>query len=212
MTPHPRESHAQVRAPKRGAVIKSVRVVVLAGGVVVAGCSSPPVQTTPAPAPAPVVAAPPPRPVPRATAAAIVRDVSGRQVGALQFAETYAGVLITGSIGDLGLGGHAVHIHSVGKCQAPFLSAGGHFNPTNRRHGYKSANGPHLGDLPNLDLPAAGVRRFEMLLPGVMLRGPNGVLDSDGASIVVDSGRDDYVTEPEGNSGGRIACGVIVLR
>lgn len=192
--------------------MKRVRFAVVAGAVVVTGCSQPQPVQAPAPAPAPVVVAPPPRPVPRATAAAIVRDVSGKQVGSMQFTETYAGVLITGSIGNLGLGGHAIHIHEVGKCELPYTTAGNHFNPTNRHHGYKNATGPHLGDLPNLDLPAAGVQRFEMLLPDVMLKGPNGMLDVDGASVVVHASRDDYVADPSGNSGGRIACGVIVQR
>jgi Cu-Zn family superoxide dismutase len=191
--------------------MKPVRFV-LAGAAVVAGCApSAPVQSAPPPSPAPVVA-PPSRPAPTAKAASIVRDASGKQVGSLQFAETYAGVLITGSMGDLGLGAHAIHIHAVGKCEAPFTTAGAHFNPTNRQHGYKSSTGPHLGDLPNLDLPAAGVQRFEILLPGVMLKGPTGLLDGDGAAVVVHATRDDYVTDPAGNSGGRIACGVIVQR
>jgi Cu-Zn family superoxide dismutase len=191
-----------------------VRYVAAGAAVValVAGCSSAPATPAPAPAPAPVVAAPPPRPVPSASAAAIVRDVSGKQVGSMQLTETYAGVLITGSIGNLGLGGHAIHIHEVGKCEVPYTTAGGHFNPTNRHHGYKSPTGPHLGDLPNLELPAAGVQKFEMLLPGVMLKGPSGLLDGNGAAIVVHASRDDYIGDPSGNSGGRIACGVIVQR
>jgi len=190
--------------------------LVLGGGVavvaMVVSCSQPQPVQAPAPAPTPVVVAPPPRPVPTATAGAIVRDASGRQIGALQFADTYAGVLITGSVGNLGLGGHGIHIHAVGKCEPPFTTAGPHFNPTNRHHGFKSSTGPHLGDLPNLDLPAAGTQRFEMLVPGVMLKGPNGLLDADGASIVIHAERDDYITDPAGNSGGRIACGVISQR
>jgi Cu-Zn family superoxide dismutase len=192
--------------------MNTVRLLLAGGVAVVAGCSQPQPVQAPPPAPAPVVKAPPPRPVPTATAGAIVRDASGKQIGALQFADTYAGVLITGSVGNLGLGGHGMHIHSVGKCEAPFTTAGPHFNPTNHQHGFKSSTGPHLGDLPNLDLPAAGTQRFEMLLPGVMLKGPNGLLDADGASIVIHSERDDYITDPAGNSGGRIACGVIVQR
>jgi Cu-Zn family superoxide dismutase len=192
--------------------MKTGRFILATGAAVAVGCSQPQQTPTPQPAPAPVVAAPPPRPVPTATAGAIVRDASGKQVGALQFADTYAGVLLTGSMGNLGLGAHAMHIHSVGKCEAPFTTAGAHFNPTNHQHGFKSSTGPHVGDLPNLDLPAAGSQRFEMLIPGVMLKGPNGLLDADGASVVVHASRDDYVTDPAGNSGGRIACGVIVQR
>ncbi|HEY4307118.1 MAG TPA: superoxide dismutase family protein [Gemmatimonadaceae bacterium] len=192
--------------------MKLVRCAFAVGAAVVAGCSQPaPVQTAPPPAPAPVVA-PPPRPNPTATAASIIRDGSGKQVGSLQLAETYAGVLITGSVGNLGLGTHAIHVHEFGKCEAPFTSAGGHFNPTNHAHGYKSPTGPHLGDLPNLELPAAGTVKFELLLPGVTLKGPHGLLDADGASVVIHASRDDYIGDPSGNSGGRIACGVIVAR
>lgn len=193
--------------------MKTAHFLAVAGAALIAACGQPStIQPAPAPAPAPVVAPPPPRPVPRATATAIVRDAAGRQVGSLQFAETYGGVLITGTLNDLGLGAHGIHVHAVGKCEAPFTTAGPHFNPTNRQHGYKNPNGPHLGDLPNLDLPAAGVRRFELVLPDVMLRGTNGLLDADGASIIVHASRDDYLADPSGNSGGRIACGVIIGR
>jgi len=113
---------------------------------------------------------------------------------------------------DLGLGGHGIHLHEVGKCEPPFTSAGAHFNPTNRTHGFKASGGGHLGDLPNLDLPAAGAQRFEMLVADVTLRGRNALLDADGASIIVHTTRDDYVTDPAGNSGGRVACGIIIQR
>lgn len=187
----------------------AVRVAILA---IAAGCSPATTKQAPAPAqPAPVVA-PPPRPVPTATAAAIIRDPSGKQIGSIMLIDTYSGVLIMGNVGDLGLGVHAIHIHAIGKCEAPFTTAGGHFNPTNRQHGYRSATGPHLGDLPNLDLPAAGREKFEMLLPNVTLKGDHGLLDADGASVVIHASGDDYATDPAGNSGGRIACGVIVAK
>ena len=212
---HDQNSSPELRPQVRSAAGRSnyiTRLVVATGAAVVAGCSQPQTAQRPASEPAPVVAPAPTRPAPTATAAAIVRDVSGKQIGSLQFAETYAGVLITGSIGNLGLGAHAIHIHEFGKCEPPYTTAGAHFNPTHRYHGYKNATGPHLGDLPNLDLPAAGVQKFEMLLPNATLRGPNGILDSDGAAVVVHASRDDYVSDPSGNSGGRIACGVIVQR
>ena len=186
--------------------MKTVRFV-LPLGALLAACTQAPATQNPAPSTAsPVMATPPSRPAPTATATATLRDASGKQVGTLSFADTYAGVLITGAVNDLGLGAHGIHIHAVGKCEAPFTTAGGHFNPTNHQHGYKSATGPHAGDLPNLDLPAAGSQRFEMLVADATLRT---ILDADGAAVVVHAARDDYMTDPAGNSGGRIACGVI---
>lgn len=145
-------------------------------------------------------------------AAAVIHDLAGARVGTATFTDTYTGVLVTASVSGLGLGGHGIHIHDVGKCDPPFTSAGGHFNPEHRRHGFLNANGSHLGDMPNIDTPAAGRLHFEFLLPGVTLHGKNALLGADGASIVVHSGRDDYTTDPAGNSGARIGCGVIVAK
>jgi Cu-Zn family superoxide dismutase len=115
-------------------------------------------------------------------------------------------------VGGVGLGAHGIHVHAVGRCEAPFTTAGGHFNPANRQHGFRNPNGPHLGDLPNIDTPAAGMLKFEFLLPGVTLKAENALLDADGAAIIVHASRDDYMGDPSGNSGGRIACGVITAR
>jgi Cu-Zn family superoxide dismutase len=145
-------------------------------------------------------------------ASAVLRDLTGRRVGTATFTDTYTGVLVSADLMGLGLGAHGIHIHEVGRCEAPFTTAGGHFNPEHRHHGFLNPNGSHLGDMPNIDTPAAGQLRFEFLLPGVTLKGANALLDADGASIVVHSGRDDYSTDPSGNSGSRIACGVIVAK
>lgn len=177
-----------------------------------AACTQPSGQA-PSPSPAsPAASLPTPPTVAQVTAVATLRDGSGRTVGSATLIDTYSGVLITASVSDLGLGAHGIHIHAVGKCEPPFTSAGGHFNPANRQHGFRNANGPHLGDLPNLETPAAGTLKFEALLPGVTLTGTNALLDADGAAIVVHAARDDYTTDPSGNSGGRIACGVIAQR
>jgi superoxide dismutase, Cu-Zn family len=164
----------------------------------------------------PVASAPPPartQPVPayNATATATMRDLVGSRVGTVTFTDTYAGLLIRGTISELGLGAHAIHVHSVGRCEPPFTTAGPHFNPEGRHHGYRSPNGWHLGDLPNIDTPASGRLTFEFLLPGVTLRGKNALLDTDGAALVIHASRDDYVTDPAGDSGARAACGVITL-
>ena len=182
-------------------------------------CAAPAPAPVQYPSPSPAAPAPPPKAQaktpasPGLTALATLRDPAGTRVGTVTLTDTYAGVLITGSVNGLGLGAHAIHLHAVGRCEAPaFATAGGHFNPGGKQHGYRNPDGPHLGDLPNLDTPAAGELRFEFLAPGITLRGDNALLDGDGASVVVHSGRDDYMTDPAGDSGSRIACGVITLR
>jgi superoxide dismutase, Cu-Zn family len=167
--------------------------------------SSIPVSSAPAPATSTV----PPLPPLFGFASATLRDLAGGRVGAAQLADSYAGVIITATVTGLGLGGHAIHIHEVGKCESPFTSAGDHFNPERRRHGFKNRQGHHLGDMPNIDMPAAGTLKFEFVLPGVTIEGPKGLLSGDGTSIVIHSSKDDLTTDPAGEAGGRQACGVI---
>ena len=187
-------------------------VLIAAFGVL--ACSSGSTTTTTR---VPVTAAPPPArtqpPAPafNATATAMMRDLVGSRVGTITLTDTYAGLLIRGTISELGLGAHAIHLHSVGRCEPPFTTAGPHFNPDNRQHGFKNPRGWHLGDLPNLDTPASGRLTFEFLLTGVTLRGKNALVDGDGASIIIHASRDDHVTDPAGDSGARAACGVITL-
>jgi superoxide dismutase, Cu-Zn family len=180
----------------------------------IAACTQSTVRKLPTPSPSSPAPAPAPNtvPAPMVQATATLRDIAGTRVGTATFTDTYTGVLVTANITGLGLGAHGIHIHEIGKCEAPFASAGGHFNPEHRQHGFLSPNGSHLGDMPNVDTPAAGQLRFEFLLPGVTLKGTNALLDGDGASIVMHSGRDDYTTDPSGNSGSRIACGVITAK
>ena len=184
-----------------------------AGVAVAAACTKSAARPMPSPSPqspaAPAASAPM---SPMSHASAVVRDLTGRRVGTATFTDTYTGVLVSADLMGLGLGAHGIHIHEVGKCEPPFTTAGGHFNPEHRHHGFLNPNGSHLGDMPNIDTPAAGQLRFEFLLPGVTLKGANALLDADGASIVVHSGRDDYSTDPSGNSGSRIACGAIVAK
>jgi Cu-Zn family superoxide dismutase len=107
------------------------------------------------------------------------------------------------------VGVHGVHLHAVGRCDAPqFTTAGSHLNPGGRQHGTTNPAGSHLGDLPNLTIGASGTGslRFRMADGGAALDG--NLFDADGTAIVVHAGPDDYLTDPSGNSGGRIACGV----
>ena len=134
------------------------------------------------------------------------------EVGAVQLTETPHGVLLRLALKGGAPGEHAFHIHAVGKCEPPFTSAGGHFNPASKKHGLAVAEGSHAGDMPNLHIPASGELVVEILNGGVTLaKGkPNSVFDTDGSAIVIHAGVDDYKSDPTGNAGDRIACGVIV--
>ena len=192
---------------------RTIRIAALSLAATSLACTKGQVQHAPSPSPsAPAASLPTPPTMAATTAIATIRDGAGRTVGTVNLIDTYSGVLLTGTVNDLGLGVHGIHVHAVGKCEAPFTSAGPHFNPMNRQHGFRNAMGPHLGDLPNLDTPPAGALRFEVLLPGVTLKGTNALLDADGAAIVIHATKDDYTTDPSGNSGGRFACGVITAR
>lgn len=146
------------------------------------------------------------------TATATLRDQSGRTVGTATLTNTGQGVLVSASFTGLGAGTRAMHVHTTGLCTPDFEAAGGHFNPDNRQHGYRNAQGAHAGDLPNLHVGANGSLTVDLLLPNVTLDGSRALLDGDGAALVVHANRDDYETEPSGNSGDRIACGVIGRR
>lgn len=146
------------------------------------------------------------------TAKATLKDQAGKDVGAVQLVETPHGVLLKLALKGAVPGEHAFHIHAVGKCEPPFTTAGGHFNPAARKHGLAVAEGAHAGDMPNLHIPASGELMVEILNGGVTLaKGKsNSVFDADGSAIVIHAGVDDYKSDPTGNAGDRIACGVIV--
>lgn len=146
------------------------------------------------------------------TAKATLKDQAGKEVGAAQLVEMPHGVLLKLALKGAVPGEHAFHIHAVGKCEPPFTTAGGHFNPAGKKHGLAVAEGAHAGDMPNLHIPASGDLMVEILNGGVTLaKGkPNSVFDADGSAIVIHAGVDDYKSDPTGNAGDRIACGVIV--
>jgi Cu-Zn family superoxide dismutase len=144
------------------------------------------------------------------TAHAELRNQEGQNVGNVTLQETPHGVLITAELSGLPPGVHAFHIHEVGQCAPPFASAGGHFNPTKKKHGIEAAAGMHAGDLPNVFVPADGKLKFDAFATGVTLRkGPNSLFDADGSSLVLHAGSDDYESDPSGDAGARLACGVV---
>jgi Cu-Zn family superoxide dismutase len=140
-----------------------------------------------------------------------LKDGSGKAVGDVDLVQTQGGVLIKLQVKGLPPGEHAFHVHAVGKCEAPFESAGPHFNPTSHKHGMLSGEG-HAGDMPNLHVPQSGELNVEVLNAAITLdKGkPNSVFDTDGSALVIHAKADDYKTDPAGNAGDRIACGVIM--
>ena len=146
-----------------------------------------------------------------ATAKAALKDAKGQDVGVASLTQTPGGVLIRLSVRGMPVGEHAFHIHAVGKCEPPdFASAGGHFNPTSAHHGIMSGPG-HAGDMPNLHIPSDGSLEVEILNTAVTLDKdkPNSVFHPGGTAVVIHAGKDDYTSDPAGNAGARIACGVI---
>lgn len=149
---------------------------------------------------------------PESRATAELKDKDGKTVGRALFRERLDGVLVRMEVKGLTPGLHAVHVHAVGKCEGPgFISAGGHFNPRARKHGLKSPDGPHAGDLPNMLVTKDGSGRFEVKIDAFTLKGgAASIFDSDGSALVIHAGVDDYMTDPTGNAGDRAACGLIV--
>ena len=134
------------------------------------------------------------------------------QYGEVIVAQGDNGLLVNIKAQGMSPGQHGVHIHETGKCVGPdFKSAGGHWNPASKQHGFDNPQGAHAGDFFNLDIGADGTGALEALVRGATLRdGENALLDADGAAFVVHAGPDDLKTDPSGESGGRIACGVFV--
>jgi Cu-Zn family superoxide dismutase len=138
---------------------------------------------------------------------------SGYKIGDADFAEeeNQPGVVLRLHVWDLPPGPHGMHIHGLGRCDTPdFDLAGGHFNPFGKKHGLKNPEGPHAGDLPNLNIPSSGGADVTLTIASVTLKdGRNSLLQPEGTSIVIHAGPDDGISDPAGNSGPRIACGII---
>ena len=140
-------------------------------------------------------------------ATAVLADATGRPVGRATAREVTGGVRVTLDVRGMLPGTHGAHLHTVGSCVGPdFTSAGGHWNPAGTKHGSMNPQGPHAGDLPNLIVGTDGRGTLGIVLAGATI---GGMLDADGTAIVVHAAADDLMTDPSGNSGGRIACGVM---
>lgn len=168
-----------------------------------------------------------------AKAHAAIKDAQGKKLGDATLTQMAHGVLIVAELSGLPPGQHGMHIHAVAKCEPPaFTSAGPHFNPTNHKHGYNAEAGPHLGDLPNVIVASDGKATVDVWVADLSLGDsrvasgtsssdkPAGaartassdaynVFDQGGATLIIHAKVDDYATDPAGNSGDRIACGVI---
>lgn len=144
-------------------------------------------------------------------AQAELKGTDGREIGSIKMVETTAGVLLRIKLKGLTPGAHGLHVHAAGKCEGDFSSAGPIYNPLGAKHGYLNDEGPMVGDLPNIFVGATGEVEVELLSPFVTLNreAEESIFDADGTAFVVFEKADDYISEPEGNAGARIACGLI---
>jgi Cu-Zn family superoxide dismutase len=145
-------------------------------------------------------------------ARATLVTAAARNAGTIHFEETQNGVRVILNLSGLPPGIHGFHIHEKGSCDTPdFSGAGDHFNPRKKKHGFLDPKGPHAGDLPNIAVKEDGTVEDTIVTRLLTLKkgADNSLLVPGGKSAVIHKAADDYLTDPAGHSGGRIACGVI---
>lgn len=147
------------------------------------------------------------------SAHANIVNAQGTQIGSAKLTAAGQGVKVSLKVSQLTPGDHGIHVHTVGKCEGPaFTTAGGHFNPTSSHHGIHNTNTPHphVGDLPNLIVAKNGKGNATFTIEGATLdEGANSLFHDGGTALVIHAKADDLMSDPSGNSGDRIACGVI---
>lgn len=142
------------------------------------------------------------------TAQARLLDASGRDMGFVRLSPSSAGMDGFIEVSGISPGEHGMHIHTTGRCDAPdFQTAGGHLNPTGTKHGLSNPAGPHQGDLPQLTVGSDGKGTMSFSVSTTLAA----LFDADGAAFIVHAGPDDQMTDPSGNSGARILCGVLSM-
>lgn len=149
--------------------------------------------------------------LPVAVGTIALTNASGSPVGTAQLRQESGGLVhVDVSVFSLSPGSHGIHFHEVGRCDGSFDSAGAHYNPLSREHGLARPGGPHAGDAPNLPVGGNGTGTFSFTTDRVTLTpGTTTLMDANGSSLVVHAATDDQVSQPSGNSGARIACGVV---